>query len=102
MNGKSQPLQGNAEKVWADAQEVLRKMLTPDLYNMWFAHIRAGAMDDHGITLEVANSICQIWVQDNYKDLLRKALTHATGQEMDIRFEISPALAAADASRMEI
>src|SRR5258708_9269798 len=101
MNGKLSTLPGNAEKVWSDAQEILRKLLTPDLYNMWFSNIRAGALDDHSITLEVANSICQIWVQDNYKDLLRKALMHATGQELEIKFEVSPTLAA-NASHREV
>ena len=76
------------EKIWGAAQETLRGMLNAEIYNLWFAPIRQKTYDGNTVVLEVANDFCEVWIKDNYHGLLRDALMHAAGQEVDVRFVV--------------
>ena len=73
-------MQISTEKIWASAQEILRAKLSADIYNLWFAPLRAVAIDDDSVTLEVANDFCEVWLKDNYVQLLQDVVTHAAGR----------------------
>src|SRR5437870_13037946 len=75
----------SAEKIWAAAQEMLRTMLNSDIYNLWFAPVRAAALEGEQIILEVANDFCEVWLKDNYLDLIQDVLMHPSGQPLKVR-----------------
>lgn len=75
-------MQGSAEKIWSAAQEHLRSMLSGDTYNLWFAPLRASAHENNGITLEVANDFCEVWLKDNYLGLLQDVIAMASGRQL--------------------
>jgi len=79
-------MQYSAEKIWSAAQEHLRSKLTADTYNMWFASLRASAIDSSHITLEAANEFCEVWLKDNYLSLLQDAVAIAAGRQLQIKF----------------
>src|SRR5206468_8847421 len=79
----------SAEKTWAAAQEMLRTMLNSDIYNLWFAPIRATALEGDQLTLEVANDFCEVWLKDNYLGLIQDVLMHASGQPLKVRFKVA-------------
>ena len=35
----------SGEKIWAAAQQMLRTMLNSDIYNLWFATVRASGLE---------------------------------------------------------
>ena len=70
----------NVGKTWASALEMLRSILKPDIFNLWFEPIRPVGMAGDVIMLEVANDFCEVWLKDNYLGLLQDAITHAAGQ----------------------
>ena len=82
-------MQASAEKIWGAAQEQLRAMLTADTYNLWFAPLRAQALDGNAVVLEVANDFCEVWLKDNYQGLLQDVLTIAGGRPLSARFEVA-------------
>ncbi len=84
-------MQMDLERVWKQAQEVLRGMLNTDLFNLWFAPIRAVKFEGDTITLEVANDFCEVWLKENYLGLLKDVLTHTVGQEIQVTFIVSNA-----------
>lgn len=86
-------MQEPAGKVWAAALEVLRGMLSKDIFGLWFANVRARLFADGAITLEVPNDFCEVWLKDNYHDLLRDVLAHTTGQAVQVNFAIAAATA---------
>jgi chromosomal replication initiator protein len=90
-------MQASAEKIWTAAQEHLRSMLSPDTYNLWFAPLRACGQDGNGIVLEVANDFCEVWLKDNYMGLLQDVVALASGHQLQIKFKVGPASAAAPA-----
>lgn len=81
-------MQASAERIWASAQELLRSMLNSETYNLWFAPIRAAALEGDTVTLDVANEFCEVWLKDNYLGLLQDVLAHAAGQHLKVKFRV--------------
>ncbi len=89
-------MQPSAEKIWSAAQQLLRGLLNTDIYNLWFASLRASDLEGDCITLEVANDFCELWLKDNYLGLLRDVLAQSSGESLDIHFRVvAPPVAAA-------
>src|SRR2546429_3098627 len=88
-SGKKIAMPVSAEKIWAAAQEMLRTMLNSDIYNLWFAPVRANALAGDQITLEVANDFCEVWLKDNYIGLIQDVLVHASGQPLKVKFKVA-------------
>src|SRR5437660_4816173 len=83
----------SAEEIWVAAQEMLRAMLTSDIYNVWFAPVRTSALEGDQITLEVANDFCEVWLKDNYLGLIQDVLMHACGHPLKVKFRVVAAQA---------
>jgi chromosomal replication initiator protein len=81
-------MQESAERIWHTAQGLLRSMLSADIYSLWFEPIRAIALQEDLIILQVANDFCELWLQKNYSELLQHVLGHAAGRELQIRFQV--------------
>jgi chromosomal replication initiator protein len=64
-------------------------MLSADTYNLWFAPLRATALDGHHLTLEVANDFCEVWLKDNYMGLLQDVLALAAGRQLQVQFKVN-------------
>ncbi len=84
-------MQASAEKIWAAAQTQLRTMMSGDIYNLWFAPLRACGMDNQCVTLEVANDFCEVWLKDNYLSLLQDVLALASGRHIQVKFRVGGA-----------
>ncbi|MGH7953532.1 MAG: DnaA ATPase domain-containing protein, partial [Limisphaerales bacterium] len=88
MTGFSQKdMQLSPEKIWNSAQEHLRSSMSADTFNMWFAPLRATAIDGSHATLEAPNEFCEVWLKDNYLNLLQKAFAAASGRQLQIKFK---------------
>ena len=83
-DGSSSP----AEKMWRQAQEQLRSMLSADTFNLWFAPLRAHALEQDSIVLEVANDFCEVWLKDNYLTLLEEVLVRVSGHTTRVKFMV--------------
>lgn len=82
-------MQVSADKVWGAAQAQLKAMLSADIFNLWFAPLRAVSVDANAIELEVANDFCEVWLKDNYMGLLQDVLAVACGKRLDVKFKVS-------------
>jgi chromosomal replication initiator protein len=87
-------MQPSADIVWGAAQQQLRAMLNTDIYNLWFLPIKATALEQETLTLEVANDFCEVWLKDNYLGLIHDVLMQASGQNLKVKFHVNPAGAA--------
>jgi len=82
-------MQASADTIWASAQGHLRSMLSPDMFNLWFAPLRAVGQDNGTLMLEVANEFCEVWLKDNYMGLLQDVVALASGRQLGIKFLVS-------------
>jgi len=94
-------MHASAEKIWSSAQEQLRSILTADIYNLWFAPLRAGALDGDWFVLEVANDFSEVWLKDNYLGLLQEALTVAAGRPLQAKFKVMSSCSAVAAGPLK-
>src|SRR5436190_20625956 len=76
----------HAEKVWSAAQTRLQGMLTQEIFNLWFAPIKAAQLDGDVLTLEVPNNFFELWLKDNYLGLLQDVLGKEAGTSLQVRF----------------
>jgi chromosomal replication initiator protein len=82
-------MQISAEKIWSTAQEHLRVKLSRDTFNMWFAPLRASAVDGRHLTIEAPNEFCEVWLKDNYLSLMQDAVAVAAGIKLEVRFKVT-------------
>jgi chromosomal replication initiator protein len=76
----------SAEKIWTMAQDQLRAKLSRDTFNMWFAPLRACAVDENYLTLEAPNDFCEVWLKDNYLGLMQDAVAVVASSQLQIKF----------------
>ncbi len=81
-----------AEKIWVSARNLLRTLLNPEIFNLWFAGIEAGEIQEDAIVLKVANDFSELWLKDNYLGLIQDALSHSAGRQLKARFLVVPDL----------
>lgn len=85
----------SAEQVWNAAQQQLQTLLSPDIYQLWFAPLRAAGGEGDALVLGVANDFCEVWIKDNYLNLLQEVLAAVSGRQWQIQFQIATPSAAA-------
>lgn len=84
-------MQKSAEKLWGEALEVLRQMLNPETYKLWFARIAAKSIVGTTIRLEVIDEFNGVWLKENYLGLIRDVLARVSGQHWTVEFEVGKA-----------
>jgi chromosomal replication initiator protein len=91
------------DKIWSSAQDLLRTILNADIFNLWFAQLKAAEVNGESITLQVANDFSELWLKDNYGGLIQDAVTHAAGRPLKIRFQVgAPKTAAVEDAVLEM
>lgn len=78
-----------AGKVWSAAQAILREKLSPDIFKLWFAGVKARELQEDRFTLEVPNDFAELWLRSNYLGLLQDVLGQVTGRRLTIQFAIN-------------
>jgi chromosomal replication initiator protein len=68
-------------------------MLSSDIYNLWFAHLRTAGTQENAFILEVANDFCEVWLKDNYLGLLQDVVSLASGRQFQVQFRVISASA---------
>ncbi|HTS18483.1 MAG TPA: chromosomal replication initiator protein DnaA [Verrucomicrobiae bacterium] len=80
------------DQLWREASKILQGMLNPELFNRWFAPIRAVEVSEDALVLGVANEFYQIWLQDNFLPLIREAVNQVSLQPLQVRLAVSQGL----------
>lgn len=83
-------MQAAAQQTWHIAQNHIRSTLGSETFNLWFAPLRARTQNQSSLVLEVADNFSEGWLKDNYVGVLREAVAQASGQQLEIQFEVSP------------
>ena len=84
-----------AQALWSAAQDALRGMLKTEIYALWFAPIQPVSLKGETLTLGVADEFCEMWLKDNYLDLLRSVVSRAAVKPMALAFTVvAPVVAA--------
>ena len=87
-SGVTAPDGMNAQQLWASAQGILRGMLNPDIYNLWFTNLRGHTVSADELTLEVPNDFCGLWLKENYLSLLQEVVAHVSRSPRRVNFVV--------------
>jgi len=90
-------MQATVDKIWTQTTDQIRTLLNTETYNLWFASVHPVSLNQSSITLEVPNEFSEVWLKDNYLELLQDALAAASGRKLNIRFTIADGSVAAPA-----
>ena len=75
---------GRAEEIWAEASSALRRELPPGNFSAWFAGTTPVGLDGHTFVLGAPNPFVKDWIETRYLEPLRRALSDAAGDPLDI------------------
>jgi len=78
------------QSIWEAAQQALRGVLNAELFALWFAPVRMVSVGERSVVLAVPNEFCEVWLRENYLDMLQNAVTHAAGRELTVEFKWDP------------
>jgi len=83
-------MQASMDKVWNRTQKQLKNVLNDETYKLWFTSIKPVTLNQTSITLEVPNDFSEVWLKDNYLQLLQDSLAATTGRNLNIKFQVAP------------
>ena len=90
-------MQATVDKIWTQTTDQIRTLLNTETYNLWFSTVQPVSLNQSSITLEVPNEFSEVWLKDNYLELLQDALATASGRKLNIKFTIADGAAPAPA-----
>ncbi len=76
------------EVVWEKCLKVIQDSVPYASYETWFEPIRPVKLVDKVITIQVPTEFFFEWLEDNYVNVLRKALDYAIGKDGMLEYEI--------------
>jgi chromosomal replication initiator protein len=79
------------DALWEKICEHVRKGMSPDAFQRWFAPARLVAADEESLTLAVPNTIQQLWIESNYASLLQDAIILTLGDRRSVKFRVEMA-----------
>ena len=82
-------MQATVDKIWNQTTDQIRTLLNTETYNLWFSTVQPVSLNQSSITLEVPNEFSEVWLKDNYLELLQDALTAASGRKLKIKFKVA-------------
>ena len=90
-------MQATVDKIWTQTTDQIRTLLNTETYNLWFSSVQPVSLNQSSITLEVPNEFSEVWLKDNYFELLQSALATASGRKLNIKFKVAEGNGAAPA-----
>jgi chromosomal replication initiator protein len=76
------------DETWARVDGYLRSRLRPDLYERWFAPLRASAIDDGRLHVAAPDKFHRDFVDDNYRPWFEEFLPAVTGTALRVVFVV--------------
>ena len=74
--------------LWEKICDNVRRGISPDAFQRWFAPARLVEAGEESLTLAVPNSIQQLWIESNYASLLQDAIILTLGDRRSVKFRV--------------
>ena len=73
------------DKIWTKTTKQIRSLLNTETYNLWFSAVQPLSLNQSSIILEVPNEFSEVWLKDNYLELLQDLLRSSRPDFIDCR-----------------
>ena len=81
-------MRNEAEIIWNRAVKKLKSMLNDEVYKLWFAPIVPIQIENNVLVLQVANDFCEVWLKDNYHQLLEEVVGSSSDEKLGIAYRV--------------
>ena len=85
------PVEPTVDRLWDEATRRLQETLNETTYATWFAAATPRSLVGEVFVLRVPNDFTRAWIEGHFLDLLRAALRDASGQDVQVAFEVADA-----------
>lgn len=84
----NQHLSANEKHAWILFQEKIKEKVSPQQFTTWFVNLRLIKFSAKEVYINVPNSFCMEWLENNYMEVISTALSEATNTNYKIRFVV--------------
>lgn len=84
----NQQLSANEKHAWILFQEKIKEKVSPQQFTTWFVNLRLIKFSAKEVYINVPNSFCMEWLENNYMEVISTALSEATNTNYKIRFVV--------------
>jgi len=84
----TRPLSPQAIEYWEGMSRLIRDNVSSQMWKTWFELIKPLSWEEQTLTIEVPSQFFVEWIEEHYRDLLRKTLSQVAGEEASLRYEV--------------
>ncbi len=77
-----------ATSLWNACLSIVKQGVSQKEYATWFVPTKGLSMDGKTLTVEIPDRIFYQWIEQNYTEVLRKALDNVVGSEARLRYSL--------------
>jgi chromosomal replication initiator protein len=81
-------LEKSYEEVWNNCLTIIQDNVTTQNFKTWFKPIKAVALEDKTLTIEVPSQFFHEWLEDNYITLIKKTIKREIGKDAKLEYNI--------------
>ncbi len=74
--------------VWKKCLEIIKNTLPEEAFVRWFQPIVPHKIEQNVLTLQVTSEYCCEWIEENYLEVLKKALFQVMGEAAQLRYVV--------------
>jgi chromosomal replication initiator protein len=78
----------NEKEIWDNCMSYIKGNINEQSFKTWFEPIKPIKVEDSVLTIQVPNKFFYEWLEENYVDLLRKALRPELGEMASLEYQI--------------
>jgi len=82
------PRSPQAIEHWEGMSRLIRDNVSSQMWKTWFELIKPLTWEENTLTIEVPSQFFVEWIEEHYRDLLRKTLSQVAGEEASLRYEV--------------
>ena len=76
------------QDVWNNCLTIIRDNVTAQNFKTWFKPIRAVALEDKTLTIQVPSQFCFEWLEKHYLTLMKKTIMREIGKDAKLEYNI--------------
>ena len=87
--------------IWERAKGELRSIVGEKVYESWFSNLEFSDATDDSLTLSTDTEFAEIWIRDNYMDVLSNQISMAANRKMKVEIIAREDFSAEESARRE-
>ncbi len=79
----------NLEDIWNNSLSKIGEQIGEGIVDLWFKPMKPSQIKEQQVTIEIPNRFFKDWIEDNYPDIIAKAMESILGYPLHVRYRIA-------------